>query len=152
MNQQDKVARQHRLRCLRLIWIGTTVSVFGARNGALEVMSRPSPSGSCQTCDPQEINFDVHYVLSPTMLMKVTNSILDQVDWWKVVANVGGKGTAMTYRDAFEQLLRTAVARLRSQGKAYHGRNRAGESGEENSGNGIFIEKDEDDSLCGLYQ
>ena len=111
-----------------------------------DATSIPTSGGNRQLLTSEDSTFDVHYKLSPTMLKKATNSVLQQVDWWKVVADVGGEGTALTYRDAFEDILATKIGELRSQGQTYSGRNWAGESGNESLSTSSFIENNTDDS------
>lgn len=130
------------------------VGVRNAEWGRLSpaATSLPSSSESCQTPTSEDIILDVQDELSPAMLKKATSSILEQVDWWKVVVDAGGEGIAMTYRDTFKDILESKIERLRFREEAYSGRNRAGESESEDSFDSSFIDDDSDDSFSGNYR
>ena len=106
----------------------------------------PASSSAPQTPDPTDLAID-DTTLSPAVLMKAMESFLEQVDWLKV-ANDVGEGTARIYRNAFEDILRSKIGRLRIQGKMYRSGARRSLG---SSGNTSFIESDTDDYLSGEY-
>jgi len=83
--------------------------------------------------------------LSPAILIKATSSILEQVDWQKVVADIGGEGTATIYQKAFEDMLNVRIGEMSFYGKGYRGRHGTGRSMSEGSRNSCFIEVGIDD-------
>ena len=114
---------------------GNAPSEVGSRSTSLTSESEKSPA-----------NLDI--TLSPSVLMEAADSVLEQVDWCKVARNVGGQGTAIMYRTAFEDMLRSKIGKLRLQGKMY----RSGRAMDVSSTRSSFIESDTDDYPSGDYR
>ena len=63
------------------------------------------------TCSP----ISLHYKISPVELMRASQSILDQINWFKVVLDAVGKERPAIYQKVFKKILQAQVEEVLKQ-------------------------------------